>query len=165
MHLVIDLLSFAAELSFELLVHIVLFEDQDEIMIIHSNWSLFPASYSIPPNAGKFDSSKWQSAKWAVNKSHIIGSRYFTIYGHSYPTYILILLWGPILLHCGRKIGTYTAHLKILRWKILGCLPKTNCKREEVWWLVGLNQCSSIQNCMSWSRNWEFVSHNKWSCN
>lgn len=57
-----------------------------------------------PPNVGKFYSSKWQSTNRAVNKSPIVGSRYFIIDRDSYPTYISILLWGFILVQCGRKL-------------------------------------------------------------
>ena len=48
------LLNFVNELSFELLVHIVSFEDQDYnfFQLI----SLFPTTYSLPPDVGTTDS-------------------------------------------------------------------------------------------------------------
>ena len=39
--------------------------------------------------------------------------------GNHIKTYIPNLILGPILVHCGGAIGTYTAHLKILKWKYL----------------------------------------------
>jgi len=42
------LTNFVNELSFELLVYILLYEDQDKIMIIHSNQYPFPIVFFLP---------------------------------------------------------------------------------------------------------------------
>ena len=46
-------------------------------------------------------------------------SRYLTIEGESYPTYIPNFLWGPILVRLGGAMGTYIAHPNILKWEHL----------------------------------------------
>ena len=48
MHLVADLQCSANKLFFELLAHIGLFEDSDEIEMVNSNLSLFPTTYVLP---------------------------------------------------------------------------------------------------------------------
>jgi len=40
--------NFVNELSFELPIHILLYDDQDEIMIIHSNQYLFSIVFFLP---------------------------------------------------------------------------------------------------------------------
>lgn len=54
--------------------------------------------------------------------SPVKGSRYLIINGDSYPTYILNLLWGLILVICGRDIMTYNAQPNIFKWEIFGSL-------------------------------------------
>ena len=48
MHLVADLQCSANKLFFELLAHIGLFEDPDEIEMMNFNLSLFPMTYVLP---------------------------------------------------------------------------------------------------------------------
>ena len=58
-----------------------------------------------PPKDGYVDSSNCESSYLALNKSPVVGSRYLMMLGESYPTYIPILLCGPILVLCGGAIG------------------------------------------------------------
>ena len=52
MHLIVDLQCSANKLFFELLAHIGLFEDPDEIEMINFNLSLFPTAYILPVMLG-----------------------------------------------------------------------------------------------------------------
>ena len=120
MHLVADLQCSANKLFFE-------------IEMMNSNLPLFLMTYVLPSNVGYTDSSKWQSANVALNKSPILGFKYFTIERDSYPTYIPNVLLGPIFVRCGGAIGTYTTQSKVQKWKIFGSWPKTNSNGEMSW--------------------------------
>ena len=111
------LTNFVNELSFELLVHILLYEDQDKIMIIHSNQYSFPIISFLPLMLEKLIH---QSDNRTEISQTIGSSRYFIIEGESYPTYILNRLWGPIIVPFGGQIETYTPHLQNSYMRILG---------------------------------------------
>jgi len=110
------LTNFVNELSFELLVHMLLYEDEDKIMMIHSIQYHFPIVFFLPLMLKKLIHQS-DSGKVKVNKSLVGGSRYFIIEGESYPTYILNHLWGPIIVPFGGEIGIYTPHPNILTWE------------------------------------------------
>ena len=128
----IDMQYFSNALSFERHVYICWYEDLNEIVISIPIYFIFQMLI-FSPNVGYIDSSKWQSTNLAVNKSPVIGFKYFIIERDSYPTYIPNLLWGPIFELCGGAIETYIAHPNILRWEMFGSWPKFNCSREILW--------------------------------
>jgi len=59
MHLVDDLLCVASEISFELAVHIILYEDQNSIMIMHSMQYSLSSCLIYPFNIENIVLSKW----------------------------------------------------------------------------------------------------------
>ena len=96
--------NFVNELSFEFAVHILFYEDQNEIIIIHSDQYLFPIVFFLSLMLEKLIHKKWQSSNQIVNKYLGNSLKYFIIHGKSYLTYILNHLWGPIIVAFGGGI-------------------------------------------------------------
>ena len=71
--------NFVNKLSFELLVHILLYEDQDEIMIIHSSQYLSPIIFFLLLMLEKLIHQNDNRKNRIVNKSPIGSSRHFII--------------------------------------------------------------------------------------
>jgi hypothetical protein len=76
-------------------------------------------------NARKWSLLNIQLVYQAINKSLVMGSRYFIMDGEWYPMWIPIFLWGPITVRWCGEICAYTMQPNFRIWEILGALPRT----------------------------------------